>query len=437
MNYIEARKYIDEVMKKKGSVPGLTAMKHLLAEMGEPQNKTPIIHVAGTNGKGSVISFLLSILKCAGYKTGVYISPSVFEYRERMQIDGCNITEEDYAGEISNVKNYVDAMERKGEMTPTAFEMETAAAFEYFYKKNCDIAIIETGMGGSEDATNVCDTPLVSVIMSISKDHMQYLGNTLKEITLCKAGIIKNGCPVVLYRQKREVSGIIEKCAREKNSMLVITGETEKQSYCSGETIFSYMSKECFYQNLKIRLNGTYQPENAVVAVETAEVLIKEGYSISREDIRKGLSQAVWHGRFEKVQDNPLIYIDGAHNPGAAERFRETVETYFENYYIVYIMGVLEDKEYDEVIEETAALADVILTVTPDNSRALSAVGLAEAIGKAVDYVQAMDSVEEALKKAEKLVRDSGKRESVIIAFGSLSYLGEVKKICEKKGKKR
>lgn len=432
MDYIDARRYIDDIMSGRGSVLGLDAVRELLGRMDNPQDKVPIVHIAGTNGKGSAVSFISSILRQAGYKTGIYISPSVFEYRERIQINGCNISEKEYAEELSVVKNYVDEMERDKIGVPTAFEMETAAAFHYFYKNRCDIAVIETGMGGSDDATNVCSNPLVSVIMSVSKDHTAFLGDTIEEIASCKAGIIKTGCPVVLYRQDENVMNIISRFAKDNSSLLKITEKVTGVKYCKDITEFDYKSGKDLYKRLNIRMIGTFQPENAVVAVETAEILRDKGFAISREHIYMGLKNAIWHGRFEKIGDNPLFYIDGAHNPGASKCVKTNIETYFKDCCVILIMGVLADKNFDEVIQDTVPLADYIFTVTPDNPRALPAEELAMSVRRVSQKVTVSEDINDAVVQAVEFSEKTKDRESVILAFGSLSYLGEIKRIYDR-----
>ncbi|MDE5781314.1 MAG: bifunctional folylpolyglutamate synthase/dihydrofolate synthase [Lachnospiraceae bacterium] len=432
MDYFDARRYVDDVMAGRGSVLGLDAVRELLRRMDNPQNKVPVVHIAGTNGKGSAVSFISSILRQAGYKTGIYISPSVFEYRERIQINGCNISEKEYAEEISVVKNHVDEMERDMIGAPTAFEMETAAAFHYFYKNRCDIAVIETGMGGRDDATNVCNSPLVSAIMSVSKDHTAFLGDTIEEIASCKAGIIKTGCPVVLYRQDESVINVIRRFAEEKASLLKITEKVSEVKYHKDITEFDYKSSKDLYKSLNIQMAGTFQPDNAAVAVEIAELLRDKGFFISRENIYNGLKTALWHGRFEKIGDKPLFYIDGAHNPGASKCLKSNIETYFKDYFVIFIMGVLADKDFDEVVQDTVPLADYIFAITPNNSRALPAEKLAAAVQKISKKVIVPESIDEAVVQAIELSEKAEDKESVILAFGSLSYLGEFKNSYDK-----
>lgn len=427
MNYREARQFIDRITMEKGSVPGLDAIRTLLFKMGNPQDKLKIIHVAGTNGKGSVTAYLLSILNKAGYKVGTYNSPSVFEYLERIRTDGVNIGEEEYAEGITKIKEIYDSMSEDKEPLPTAFEMETALAFDYFVRKNCDIVIAEAGMGGRMDATNVCESVLVSAIMSVSMDHMAFLGNTIESIASEKAGIIKQNCPVVIYNQDKEVLDIIRRKADEMKAEVVVTSIPEITDYDNERTTFSYSSMVSGkkYDNLIITLKGMIQVNNACVAVEIIEMLNRMQYNINDLNIRNGFADTKWPGRFQKICDRPLIYIDGAHNPDAVKRLSDTIDMYFRGYKKIYVMGVFKDKDFERELEYIIEGAEHIYTVTPDNARALDASALAETINKRRDIATACDSVNMAMKcAADDTAKDKNK--SVIIAFGSLSYLGDV-----------
>lgn len=423
MKYIEARNYVEELTIKKGSVLGLDNIKTLLHNLDNPQDKLSVIHVAGTNGKGSFTAFMKSILINAGYSVGVYNSPSVFEYNERIKINDDNISDDEYAKGIEYIKDNLY------DVSPTAFEVETALAFYYFEKKNCDIAIIETGMGGLTDATNVCENPLVSVLMSISMDHTQFLGNTIEKITECKAGIIKENAPVIVLNQDERILNIIRNIADNKNSEVVITNKPENCEYGKLTTFDYTSSKLTSLKDINISMIGTYQIDNATVAIETALLLRNRGYKLNDKNIKEGLRNAVWHGRFEKISDNPLMYIDGAHNLGAAKRLKESIETYFYDYEIIYIMGIFSDKDYEGVIGETANKAKYIYTITSPNSRAMKAYDLAEEIKKYNKNVKACVSINESVKEASAKYQSLKSSKRIIIAFGSLSYLGEIKKI--------
>ncbi len=420
MNYVEARQYIDRAMTL-GSVLGLSNIRELLNRKDNPQDNIMIIHVAGTNGKGSTIAYLNSIFMEAGYRVGRYISPAVFSYRERMQINGVNISEEEFADILSDMSIHINKMLADGHNHPTAFEIETAIAYEYFYRNNCDVAIIETGLGGLEDATNVIESPIACVITDISLDHTGILGNTIEEIALQKAGIIMENSRVVLSNQSNEVKAVIENITSKMNGELYITGYAKDILYDKGMTSFTYDEER--YDTYML---GSYQVRNAITAIETARLLGVYDFKISGEDIYNGIKNAVWAGRFEKICDKPEIYIDGAHNPDAAYRFTETLDNYYTGTKKIFIMGVLADKDYEEVVKKTASYAECIITVTPDNARALDGAELAGTISKYNSNVE----YEKDMKKAVKLaIKKAKKNKGIVIAFGSLSYLGEIKNI--------
>lgn len=430
MEYIQAKKRVDS-LNKFGSVLGLENIKELLRRLDNPQEKLKVIHVAGTNGKGSTIAYLSSVLTEAGYKVGKYTSPVVFEYLEKYQINNKNISEEDFAGISTKVMDAGDSMENDGCGQPTVFEVETAMAFEYFLQKGCDVALIETGMGGDTDATNVCSNVIASVIVSISYDHMQFLGNTLKEIAGHKAGIIKRGCPVIISGQSEEVLETVKSYAGELDAPVVVAGIGETKPP------FSYTAYDgTVYSGIEPGLKGIWQIKNVCTAIETIEVMRNAGYNISEEAVRKGIRNTVWHGRFEKICSEPCIITDGAHNPDAAKLLRETIDKDYADTEFVYIMGVLGDKDFSKVIEYMAERAVKIFTVTPHNPRALLADKLAEAVSAVNTNVEAVGSISEALDKAvEEYDRIRGKK--AILAFGSLSYLGMLTDSVNKKYRNR
>lgn len=417
MNFQDAREYVDG-LNRFGSVLGLENIEALLGVLGNPEESLRVIHVAGTNGKGSTIAFMEAILMEAGYKVGKYTSPVVFEYLEKFQINGKNIREKKFASLACRLKEVMESLRIEKDIQPTIFEVETAMAFEYFKDEACDIVLLETGMGGDMDATNVCSKVLASVLVSISLDHMGFLGDSIEEIAYHKAGIIKDNCPVVVMNQCKEVLNVVEKRATEHNSSMYVADATE----------------------LHVGLSGEWQKYNAGVAVKAMEVLVEQGYNISKENIEVGLSKAKWPGRFEKICDNPAIIIDGAHNPDAARRLRETLDKEYKDTKFVYIMGVLGDKDFKEVIKTMADRAEYIITVTPPNLRALDAVELKEAVEVYNENVCCADNIEEAYKialhKLDEIQKIKGFENNVaILAFGSLSYLGEFKNVCKEYGK--
>lgn len=426
MNYSEARKFVEETTKY-GSILGLEAIKTLLDELGNPQDKVKIVHVAGTNGKGSVFTFVQNVLLKAGYHVGRYASPAVFEYREIIQFDGKNITEEEFAKYMANVKSACDRMVSQGKHHPTSFEVETALAYLYFSNKPCDIVLIETGMGGETDATNVEKEALCSVITSISLDHMQFLGNTVEDIAKVKAGIIKENSDVVVSNQGESIINVIESQAAVKNSKVVVANEPYNIKIDGYITSFDYVTANDKKLSVKISMMGAYQLINACTAIETLEILRSKGYDITDENIIEGMKNAKWPGRMEVVKEQPLIVIDGAHNPGAAVKLKESIEMYFTNKRIAFIMGVLADKDYSKEIKIVAGLAKKIFTITPDNKRALNGEALALAVADSNKNVTFEPTLEEAVKEAENLYKNN--EIDMILAFGSLSYLGDLKNI--------
>lgn len=426
MNYSEARKFVEETTKY-GSILGLETIKTLLDELGNPQDKVKIVHVAGTNGKGSVFTFVQNVLLKAGYHVGRYASPAVFEYREIIQFDGKNITEEEFAKYMANVKSACDRMVSQGKHHPTSFEVETALAYLYFSNKPCDIVLIETGMGGETDATNVEKEALCSVITSISLDHMQFLGNTVEDIAKVKAGIIKENSDVVVSNQGESIINVIESQAAVKNSKVVVANEPYNIKIDGYITSFDYVTANDKKLSVKISMMGAYQLINACTAIETLEILRSKGYDITDENIIEGMKNAKWPGRMEVVKEQPLIVIDGAHNPGAAIKLKESIEMYFTNKRIAFIMGVLADKDYSEEIKIVALLAKKIFTITPDNKRALNGEALALAVADSNKNVTFEPTLEEAVKEAENLYKNN--EIDMILAFGSLSYLGDLKNI--------
>ncbi len=444
MNLKQTMDYLEN-LSSYGMVPGLTNMENLCAKLGNPQDKLQIIHIAGTNGKGSVLAYLSTVLQCAGYRTGRYISPVIFEYREKIQINQKPISQAKLCAYTEKVKTACEELVAEGKNHPTQFEFETALCFLYFLEEKCDVVVLETGMGGRLDATNIIKKPLLTVLASISMDHMKFLGNTLAEIGAEKAGICKAGCPIVSMKQEEEAAAVITARAKELgNPLFWADGESaEKIRYGMEVQKFSYKG----YRDLEIHLAGKHQIANAVLAAEALRVLCefgesplnaaegketekRKGFHISEKHLRKGLAETKWPGRFSVMAKKPLFVVDGAHNEDAAKKLAESVRFYFTNKRIVYIMGVLKDKEYEKIIAETYAYADQIITITtPDNPRALPAYELAQAVRAYHPNVTAAGSLEEAVEMAYLLTE----KEDVILCFGSLSYQGRLMKIMEQR----
>lgn len=420
MTYESALKYIDS-LKACGIIPGLDSIRRLCGKLDNPQDSLKFVHIAGTNGKGSTLAYVSTVLKCAGYRVGRYISPTIFEYRERIQVNEKPISKAALCEGLDIIKNACQEITAEGFPQPTPFEVETALAFWYFQKKKCDIVVLETGMGGLQDATNIINTTITAVITSVSMDHMQFLGNSLKDIAVQKAGIIKPGCRTVVLRQKEEVMRAVEQRAAECGTELTAADPLCASSVKYGvlRQTFSYKG----YKKLEIGLAGRFQIDNCVLAVEVAESLKMSGFKISDEALYKGLKETRWPGRFNVINKKPLFIVDGAHNEDAAQKLADSIEFYFTNKRIIYIMGILKDKDYGKIIALTEKYADEIITVTPpDNPRAMSAYELAVEVAKLHKNVTAVDSLEEAVEMSRLLAGP----DDVIISFGSLSYLGRM-----------
>lgn len=422
MNYAEARVYLDEV-SKYGSVLGLENMRELLGRLGNPQDDLKFIHISGTNGKGSVLAYLSTILSGGGYRTGRYISPTLFSYRERIQVDEQKIEKESLAHHVTAIAKVIEEMKAENAGNPTAFEVETALAFLYFKEKDCDIVVLETGLGGALDATNIIKTTVMEVIAPISMDHMEFLGDTLEKIAMQKAGIIKPHTAVVSASQEPDAKKVLDHVCKENQCSMYMVDPAQITDvlYDVEEQQFSYKN----WKNVKITLAGSYQILNAALALEGVEELRRLGYHLSEEQVRQGLYRAVWRGRFTLLSKNPAVIIDGAHNPGAAKELKHSLDLYFKGKDLYYIFGVFQDKDYQEVIRLTAPLAKHIITVqTPGNPRALPANELKETVQAVNPSVEAAQSIQEAVKKSLQLA----KNEDAIIIFGSLSFLGEAER---------
>lgn len=426
MNYREAMEYIEEI-SKYGSVLGLDGMRELCKRLGNPQDSLKFIHIAGTNGKGSVLAYISTILKCAGYKVGRYISPTIREYRERIQVQGKMITQKELCTYLEKTKKICEEMVQEGFSHPTIFEIETAISFCCFLDKKCDFVVLETGLGGREDATNVISTPLVSVFASISMDHQMILGNTIEKITKEKAGIIKPQIPVVVMKQEIEcVEEILQKEAERQKCRYFCSDWREAKAIKNTlyQQVFHYKNRK----NLETTLAGIHQIANACLAVDVISLLQETGVEISEKAVCQGLKGTTWMGRFTPIAKKPIFVIDGAHNEDAAKKLAQSIRFYFTNKRIIYIMGILKDKEHEKIIRETCVLAEQIITITPpNNARAMHAYDLAKEVRSFHLGVTQADSLEEAVEMAYLFAE----KDDVIIAFGSLSFLGPLMNIME------
>jgi dihydrofolate synthase/folylpolyglutamate synthase len=422
MNYEEAIEYIYGTLKF-GSKLGLHNIGELLRLMGDPQKKLKFVHVAGTNGKGSTVAFIGGILTEAGYRTGIYTSPYIQRFTERIKIGEAEISTDELAEITTFVKANVDKMLEMGENHPTEFEIVTAIAFEYFYRKKCDIVVLEVGLGGRFDSTNIIDTPELAVITTISYDHTDRLGKTLPEIAFEKAGIIKHGGDVVIYGQCKEVEDVFDEACASRGAYphkVDFSDLVSKKFDINGQTF-------CLdgYNDLQIGLLGCHQQHNAAVAVRAVEILRNKGFDITEAAIRNGLKKTKWPGRLEVVSRDPVVLVDGAHNIEGAAVLRKALEEYFPGKAVIFIMGVLRDKDYENMISMVLPGCKSLYTVTPDSPRALTAKELSEAAGKYCKNINICDTIEQAVNSSI----EAASADDVICSFGSLYYVGEVRKI--------
>ncbi len=415
MTYENALEYIHSV-SWKGSRPGLERTEELLRKMGDPQNKLKFVHVAGTNGKGSFCAMLSSILKESGYKVGTYTSPYVLRFNERMKINGEDIPDVTLARITEYVRPFAESMED----VPTEFELITAIAFEYFAREGCDIVVLECGMGGRLDSTNVINSPLLSVITGISLDHTAFLGSTIAEIAGEKAGIIKEGCPSLFCSDDSEALQVIRKKAESCDSPLHLVDRTSfllKEMSLDG-TVFDYLE----YKNVIIPLLGSYQPHNACNVLSAVNILRDGGLDIPTDAICSGLSRVVWHARFEKLCDSPLIISDGGHNPEGIDAATDSIRLYFPDRRVIILTGVMADKDYRYMAEKMASVAEFVYTVRPDNPRSLSAEEYAEVFESLGVSSLPCENVGTALALAKERSGDT----TPIICLGSLYMYEQV-----------
>lgn len=430
MNYEQALNYIHGTYKF-GSKLGLENTKYLLNLLGNPHKNLKIIHVAGTNGKGSTSSYIHTILKEEGYRVGLYTSPYLEEFTERMCINGEEISRERLAEVTVIVKEKIEQMVKDGKNHPTEFEVVTAIAFYYYAQENIDFLVLEVGLGGRLDSTNVVEDPLVSVITPIGYDHIEYLGDTLEKIAYEKGGIIKENGFVLSYPQEKEVMKVLEDLCRERNSKLSVINFDELTIHQSNveEQVFSVNILGKSYNDIKIKLAGVHQIYNACTALGVVEVLRKHrDINISDEAVLKGLYNTKWAGRFEVLQKEPLIIIDGAHNLHGADSLRKNIEILLKGYKITFVVGMLQDKDVKAVLEDLIPLANKVIATRPDNPRAMKAVDLADELKTFGKETYFYEDIKEAIKMAIKITR----QDEVIIFAGSLYMIGEVRKILKK-----
>ena len=416
MNAEQAIAYIHSVCWK-GSIPGLGRTQELLEKMGNPEKKLKFVHIAGTNGKGSTAAMTASILSKAGYRTGLYTSPYIYRFHERIQVDGVEISDEDLTEITEYVKPLADSMAQ----SPTEFELVCCIAFEYFYRKKCDIVVLEVGMGGAWDATNVIEVPEVAVITNIGLDHTEYLGDTVEKIAETKSGIFKPHGHAVVYRSTPSVEAVYERVCAERDVSLRkadFEGLVLKAHTLEGQ-VFDCGSRK----NLVLPLLGDHQLHNASVVLSIADTLIGEGWKISEQNIYDGIRDVRWPGRFDIVCRKPLFIIDGGHNPQCIEALVKNIRDYLAGKKVIALTGVLADKDYADMYKPVMPLVDRFVCITPPNPRKLEAEQLAQYLRQAGAQAQASESILDGVKKAMDLAGEDG----VVLCFGSLYSIGGIR----------
>ena len=421
MNYTESLEYIHSI-NWAFCKPGLERISALCEALGHPERDLKFVHVAGTNGKGSFCSMLESVLRAAGYKTGLYTSPYIKEFGERMRVSGENIPNDTLAEIMSYVRPIADAMEDR----PTEFELITAIAFEYFKREGCEIVVLEAGMGGRLDSTNVIRNPLLSVITGIALDHTAFLGDTVEKIAVEKAGIIKDGAPVLLGGEDTRVKNTIEPIALERGSKFNTVDYLKLKNHKSDLSGSHFDFGD--HKDIRINLLGLYQPKNAAAVLSAVDILRLGGLEIPEDAVRAGLAAARWPARFEILSSEPLIIFDGAHNPEGITAAVESIKHYFGEKKVYLLSGVLSDKDYRYIAAKVAEVASRAFTMTPDNPRALSAEEYAEILKENGVLATPYPDIRAAFTAAKSAARQDG---VPLVCLGSLYTYVDISKLNE------
>ena len=415
-NTITAEEYLSSV-RHKGSVLGLERIRELLTLMGNPQNKLKFVHIAGTNGKGSTAALTESVLRKAGYTTGLFTSPCLTKINEQIKINGKDVSDEDLNSVASYLKSLTDSMDEP----PTEFELICCMAFETFLRKNCDVVVLEVGMGGETDATNVIGTPEVSVITNVGLDHTDFLGNSLEEIAKIKSGIIKENGKTVIYPNVKSVEEVIEEVCKAKNNRLY---KADFSSIVSLSRSIDGQRFDCgSRKDLFLPLLGDHQLKNSAVALTVIDVLKENGMSISEENIKDGFAAVCWEGRFELLSKDPLFIADGGHNPQCMEALVQNIGLYLSDKKIIALTGVLADKDYENMYAPVLPLISKFVCITPPNPRKLDSEKLAQFLTEKGADAVSCTSIESGVKTAMELANEDG----AVLCFGSLYSLGKIK----------
>ncbi len=420
MNYKESLNYLNHI-DFFGSKPGLERIRALLEQLGNPHLGMKFIHIAGTNGKGSCAAMTASVLKAAGYRTGLYTSPYLYRFNERMQINGKEIEDDVLADLITRLKSLSENMEDH----PTVFEIMTAAAFLWYKEEKCDVVVLEVGLGGRFDATNIIESPEVAVIMNIGLDHTAVLGDTVEQIAFEKAGILKTGTEAVLFQQTASVTNVIQDRCDELGIKLHIPNFSDIHSEFDslyGQS-FTYHG-----DSYAIPLLGSHQLKNAATVLEVTNILKNHGWKLEQSDIEHGLYAVHWPGRFELLSEEPLFVVDGGHNPQCAVTVRDNLLHYFPDKHCIVLLGILRDKDYAGLTEILNEAADEYICITPDSPRALPAEELASFLNRFNKPVAICSSIRDGVS----LSLDRSNSDSVVCAVGSLYSVGEIRACFER-----
>lgn len=413
MSYESTLEYIHAVKWQKRK-PGLSRTQELLAALGNPEKKLRFVHIGGTNGKGSTAAITASVLQAAGYTVGLYTSPYINRFNERIQVNGVQIGDDELEQVVNLIREKADAMED----APTEFELITAIGFQYFLQKGCDIVVLEVGLGGTLDSTNVIDAPEVAIITALGMDHVVELGPTLADIASAKAGIIKPGTEVISYGGAPEADAVIAKTCEALNVPLHVVdfdGLTIHEGSIS-ENVFDFAG----LTDLHLPLVGSYQPRNAATAITALLALRSRGWNIPDEAIRTGLAQVSWPGRFELLRTEPPFILDGSHNAHGMRATVESLRTRFPGEKCTFLISIMADKDVEEMLELILPLAKRFVTVTAPNPRAMKAEALAEKINAMGGVAAPADSIEAGLRDA---LSDGG----ITCALGTLYFSGDVR----------
>ena len=419
MTYEEALQYFEQT-DLRGSYLGLEEISKVLDRLGNPEKQLKFVHVAGTNGKGSTATLLESCLRKAGYRVGLYTSPHLVRYNERFKVNGEEISDELLASATERVKAVVDTLEK----APTQFELMTCIGFCCFLEAGCDIVVLEVGLGGRADTTNVIPVPEAAVITRIGLEHTEILGDTLEKITAEKAGIVKAGGTVILCDPTREVFGVTEEICRRQGAELILSDPAEAKPLTRSVEGQKFSWKQ--YPEISLSLLGKHQLQNGCTALATLEALRGKGWDIPEEAVLEGFRTAVWPGRFECVSTQPTVIIDGGHNQQCAEAIADALKEYFPGKKCTFLIGVMADKNFKGIFDALLPLAEKILAVTPDSPRALKAPRLCEKLGEEYGYFNAIPY--ETLDDALKALMQGATAEDLICICGSLYMVGDVRK---------